>query len=187
MASGIQSDEEHRAKRRKYYEKAKTKRRDLAAERRKIRRRTTTAKMPTPEQIKEAWEWRNESIEAMIHLGGLLHDLECHVDNSLVLDEGGEIVGRQGGIRGWINENLPSLAPRYKAMMNYKSIAKKIRQIMKIFDPTPTEEFLRSGALRPLLNEFEVEQGHNPERGRYENVNSVLARRLKRFEDFLNK
>ncbi len=123
----------------------------------------------------------------MIHLGGLLHDLECHVDNSLVFDEGGEIVSRLGGIRGWLGENLPSLAPRYKAMMNYKSIVKKIRQVMKIFDPTPTGEFLRSGALRPLLNEFESERNNNPGCGLHESINAVLNRRLRRLEEFLNK
>ncbi len=181
------SDAERRAKRQKYYEKAKAKRRDLAAERRKVRQRKTTATMPTAEQIKEAWERRDESVEAMIHLGGILHDLECYVDNSLVMNEGGEIVSRQSGIRGWISENVPSLSPRYKALMNYKSIAKKVRQIMKIFDPVPTEEFLISGALRPLLDEFEVEQDLNPGLGRYENIIAVLNRRLKKLEDFLNK
>ncbi len=181
------SEEERQARRREHYEKAKAKRRDLAAERRKVRKRTTTAKMPKPAHIKEAWERRDESIEAMILFGGLLHDLECYVDNSLVMNEGGEIVSRHAGIHGWLIENLPSLASRYKAMMNYKSIVKKIRQIMKIFDPVPTEEFLIYGKLRPLLDEFEVEESKHPEYGRHKNINAVLARRLKRLQDFLDK
>ncbi len=180
-------EEERRARRRKYYANAKAKKRDLTGERRKIRRRTTSAKMPTPEEIEDAWNRRTESAEAMIHLGGLLHDLECYVDNSLVLGEDGGIICRHRGIRGWLDEHLPSLAPRYKAMMNYKSMAKKIRQVMKVFDPTPTGELLRRGALRPLLDEFEAESDANPNRGRYDNITAVLNRRLKQLEEFLNK
>ncbi len=187
MSKKILSEEELRARRRKYYEKVKAKRRDLAAERRKITQRKTTAKKPTPAQIKEAWERRDESVEAMIHFGGLLHDLECYVDNSLVLDEGGGIISRLGGIHGWLAENLPSLVSRYKAMMNYKSIVKKVRQVMKIFDPVPTEEFLISGKLRPLLDAIEIEESNNPGNGRHKNINAVLTRRLKEIEEFLNK
>ncbi len=120
----------------------------------------------------------------MIHLGGLLHDLECYVDNSLVKDTGGEIVGREGGIKSWLDKNISYLVPHYKSLMGYKSIAKKIRQIMNVYDPTPTEEILRSGRARPLLNEVEIElQRQN---GIFKAVNSVLTRRLRQLDEKLN-
>ena len=78
----------------------------------------------------------------MIRLGGMLHDLECHVDNCLRFDESGAVVGRNGGIRGWIRENLPDLAPKYKTLMRYKALAVRLRQATDTRDPTPTSALL---------------------------------------------
>ena len=58
----------------------------------------------------------------------MLHDLECYVDNCLRFDESGDVVGRNGGIRGWIKENLPELSPKYKTLMRYKAMAIRLRQ-----------------------------------------------------------
>lgn len=125
-----------------YYEREKARRRELAAERRKIRRSSTTAPMPTPESIMAAWEKRKDSQEAMIVLGGMLHDLECYVDNCLKFDNTGAVVGRNGGIRGWLKENLPELAPKYKTLMRYKALAVRLRQVTETKDPTPTSSLL---------------------------------------------
>ncbi len=125
-----------------YYEREKARRRELAAERRKIRRRSTTAPMPTPESIMTAWEKRKDSQEAMIVLGAMLHDLECYVDNCLKFDNTGAVVGRNGGIRGWLKENLPELAPKYKTLMRYKALAVRLRQVTETKDPTPTSALL---------------------------------------------
>jgi len=125
-----------------YYARETERRRSLAAERRKVNRRYTTAPAPTPEGLLAAWEARKESREAMIRLGGMLHDLECYVDNCLRFDESGAVVGRNGGIRGWIRENLPELAPKYKTLMRYKAMAIRLRQATDTRDPTPTSELL---------------------------------------------
>jgi hypothetical protein len=103
-------------------------RRSLALERRKIRRRRTTAPMPTPEVLLKAWDGRKSSRKAMILLGGIMHDLECYVDNCLRFDESGNVVGRNGGIRGWLKENVPELFPKYKTLMRYKALAVRLRQ-----------------------------------------------------------
>ena len=92
-----------------YYAHEKARRRELAAARRKLSRRTTTAPMPAPGALLAAWNGRKDSREAMIRLGGMLHDLECYVDNCLRFDESGEVVGRNAGIRGWLKENLQVL------------------------------------------------------------------------------
>ena len=139
-----------------YYARETERRRRLAAERRKINRRYTTAPAPTPEALLAAWKARKESREAMIRLGGMLHDLECYVDNCLKIDESGAVVGRNGGIRGWIRENLPELSPKYKTLMRYKALAIRLRQATDTRDPTPTSALLEGPhheALKEILSD----------------------------------
>ena len=126
-----------------YYARETERRRRLAAERRKVSRRYTTAPAPTPEGLLAAWTARKESREAMIRLGGILQDLECYVDNCLRFDESGTVVGRNGGIRGWLRENLPELSPKYKTLMRYKAMAMRLRQATDTRDPTPTSTLLK--------------------------------------------
>ena len=125
-----------------YYARETARRRALAAERRKVARRTTTAPMPSPEDVLAAWARRKESKADMIRLGGMLQDLECYVDNSLRFDGRGEVVGRNGGIRGWLRECLPELLPKYKTLMRYKAMAIRLRQATGTKDPTPTSALL---------------------------------------------
>ena len=125
-----------------YYARETQRRRELAAARRKVSRRTTTAPMPTPEDVLAAWKARKESREAMIRLGGMLHDLECYVDNCLKFDDSGDVVGRNGGIRGWLRENLPELSPKYKTLMRYKALAVRFRQAAGAKDPTPASSLV---------------------------------------------
>ena len=125
-----------------YYAQEVERRRSLAIERRKIRRRRTTAPMPTPEVLLKAWNDRKSSRKAMILLGGIMHDLECYVDNCLRFDESGNVVGRNGGIRGWIADNVPELLPKYKTLMRYKALAVRIRQATETKDPKPTSKLL---------------------------------------------
>ena len=125
-----------------YYEQEVERRRELAKERRKIRRRSTTAPMPTPKDILDAWNARKSSRRAMILLGGMLHDLECYVDNCLKFDDAGNVIGRNGGIRGWFADNLPELLPKYKTLMRYKALAIRVRQATGTKDPKPTSKLL---------------------------------------------
>ena len=139
-----------------YYARETERRRRMAAERRKANRRYTTAPAPTPEALLAAWEARKESREAMIRLGGMLQDLECYVDNCLKIDESGAVVGRNGGIRGWIRENLPELTPKYKTLMRYKALAIRLRQATDTRDPTPTSALLegpRHEAVEEILSD----------------------------------
>ena len=142
-----------------YYARETARRRALAIERRKITRRRTTSPMPTPEGILAAWNARKESKEAMIRLGGMLHDLACYVDSSLRFDGFGNVVGRNGGIRGWLDEHLPELSPKYKTLMRYKALAIKLRQATGTEDPVPTEKLLdepQKEEVRELLEDFRM-------------------------------
>ena len=125
-----------------YYARETERRRELATARRKVMRRTTSAPMPTPEEILAAWNARKESREAMVRLGGMLQDLECYVDNCLRFGESGEVVGRNGGIRGWLFDKLPELLPKYKTLMRYKAMAMRLRQATGTRDPKPTSALL---------------------------------------------
>ena len=140
-----------------YYSRETKRRRELAAERRRITRRRTTAPMPTPEELLAAWNARKQSKEAMIRLGGMLHDLACYVDSALRIDEYGNVVGRNSGIRGWLKECLPELSPKYKTLMRYKAMAMKLRQATGTEDPTPTAKLLeqpRPELVETLLQNF---------------------------------
>jgi hypothetical protein len=79
----------------------------------------------------------------MIRLGGMIHDLECYVDNYLKIDENGKVVGRNRGIRGWLRDNMPELSPKYKTLMRYKALAVRLRQVTETKDPKPTSKLLK--------------------------------------------
>ena len=126
-----------RACRARYYARDNARRRALAAERRRIARRTTLNPRPTPEALRAAFAARGASPEAKVRLGGLLEDLECHVDNCLRFGPDGEILGRNGGVKAWLREHAPELSGRYKTLMRYKALARRLRQAAGIADPVP--------------------------------------------------
>ena len=155
-----------------YYARETARRRALAAERRKVARRTTTAPEPTPANVLAAWERRKDSKEDMIRLGGMLHDLECYVDNALRFDANGDVVGRNGGIRGWLRENLPELFPKYKTLMRYKAMAIRLRQATGTKDPTPTSALLGDG--KNTTNEKNMTDARSGDGAMHEVVRELL-------------
>ena len=126
-----------RAYRARYYTRDNARRRALTAERRRIARRKTVNPCPTPEALCAAFAARGASPEAKVRLGGLLEDLECYVDNCLRFGPDGEIIGRNGGVKAWLREHVPGLSGRYKTLMRYKALAKRLRQAAGIADPVP--------------------------------------------------
>jgi len=127
----------HSLKRPLYYERENARRRALAAERRKVRRRSTTNPCPTREEVLDAWVNAKKSREGMLRFGGMMEDLECYVDNSLRFGRDGGIVGREAGIKGWLQVNIPALYGKYKTIMRYKAAARKLRQVVELRDPSP--------------------------------------------------
>ena len=92
------------------------------------RRRTECVRgEPSPEQLLTAWEESRTSLAGKLRLGALLSEIEPHVDQSLIRDEEGHIVGRRPGILGWLRWNCPGLVPHYKAIMAYKALADKVQ------------------------------------------------------------
>jgi len=125
-----------------YYAQERARREALAEERRRTGGRRTTNQCPTREAILEAWIHRRDSHEAAVRFGSMVHDLECYVDNSLLRDEAGAIIGRRGGVKAWLQENIPALYVRYTTVMRYKAMAKKLRQVVGLADPVPAEAVL---------------------------------------------
>ena len=140
-----------RACRARYYARDNARRRALAAERRRIARRTTVNPCPTPEALCAAFAVRGESPEAKVRLGGLLEDLECYVDNCLRFGPGGEIIGRNGGVKAWLREHAPGLSGHYKTLMHYKALAKRLRQAAGIADPVPASAVFDGPPAPPRL------------------------------------
>jgi len=132
----------HRLRRPSYYETERMRRLGLTEERRRIRSRTTVNPRPTAEQLREAFLHARDSVENMVRLGSLMEDLECYIDNSLVFGEDGKIVARKGGIRRYIQSEIPDLYKSYKTLMRYKALARRFRQAVGICDPIPAASVL---------------------------------------------
>jgi hypothetical protein len=132
----------HRLRRPSYYETERMRRLGLTEERRRIRSRTTVNPRPTAEQLREAFLHARDSVENMVRLGSLMEDLECYIDNSLVFGEDGKIIARKGGIRRYIQSEIPDLYKSYKTLMRYKALARKFRQAVGISDPIPAASAL---------------------------------------------
>ena len=120
-----------------YYEQEKARRQMLAHERRSTRRRTTLNPIPTPDALLAQFGRIRRNPREMLVFGSMLEDLEAYVDNSLVRDPDGTIVGRNGGIKQWLRENCAELGKRYHTVMRYKMLAKRFKQVIDLEDPVP--------------------------------------------------
>ena len=137
-----------RLRRPTYYEIERARRKGLAEERRRIRRRRTVNAMPDAETLLAAFKKAKDSVEDMIRFGSLIEDLECYVDNTPYFEDGC-LVGRRGGIRRYLEREIPELYARYKTVMKYKALSKKFRQALVVKDPVPASALLpdaKSGA-----------------------------------------
>ncbi len=147
----------HRLRRPSYYETERARRLGLTEQRRRIRRRTTINARPSAEQLREAFLHARDSVESMVRLGSLMEDLECYIDNSLVFGEDGKIIARNGGIRRYIQSEIPDLYDSYKTLMRYKALARKFRQAVGISDPIPAASVLPKACENMLAEESDGE------------------------------
>ena len=115
---------------------------------------------PTGDEVREQFEKARGrgKVEEKIRLGSMLLDAEATTDSSLIRDGDGEIVGRNGGLRGWIFDNCPDLLPHYAALTGYRRLAWETRDAADLFDPVPAELLLASEPevekrVRPTLRE----------------------------------
>ena len=96
---------------------------------------------PSRALLLRAWDMR-ETLEGKLLLGSLLGDADAHVDHSYIRGDGGEIVGRRGGVRRWLEAVCPELSRHYKTLMRHKALADKFRLACGLSDPDGAEDLL---------------------------------------------
>lgn len=76
-------------------------------------------RMPSAEELLDAYRRRHDSEEAKLRFGRLMIDLDEHVRYEVVHD-GERIVGTDGGVRIWLERNCPELAKHYHTCQRFK-------------------------------------------------------------------
>ncbi len=106
--------------------------------------------MPPPslDVLRDTYQRRNESCEAMIRLGSMIEDIEAAhgvgykfdkyddsgTEDSYFIDE---IDAQwQTGIRGFLKD-APDLLAVYKTLMRYKKLSADFRDAIELYDPNP--------------------------------------------------
>ena len=115
----------------------------------RINRKTSVDAPPEPEAIRRAWEASRRSLGGKLLAGTLLSNLEPVVDQSYIRDADGTVVGRRPGIKGWLAANCPDMLPHYKALMNYKALADKLRLALGVEEPDTLSGVLDFGPDTP--------------------------------------
>ena len=109
--------------------------------------RTSTKPPPSLGALREAYQRRNESCEAMIRLGSMLEDIEAahgvgykfeKYDDSGTADSYfiDYDTPWQTGIRGFLKD-APELLAAYKTLMRYKKLSADFRDVIELYDPNP--------------------------------------------------
>ena len=109
--------------------------------------RASRREPPSRELLLRCWELSRTSLEGKILLGSLLGDADAAADHSYIRGDNGEIVGRRGGVRRWLEAVCPELAPHYKTLMRYKAMADKFRRVCGLGDPDGAEDALAPSVL----------------------------------------
>lgn len=135
----------HKARRPAYYDtEAKKRFEKIQAQRsqsHRIRHRSSLFYPPAPSELVEAWARANKrgNVRDKLRLGAQMAIVEAAVNNDLIRDETGAIVGRNPGVRGWLKVNCSELLPHYKSLMHYKAMADKEQVVCGLSDPFPAE------------------------------------------------
>lgn len=139
----------------------------LERQRRKIKEHSTLNHQPSPQEIIEKWNKHKNSYEDMLRFGSALCDLDAYVDNSLIRNENGEIIGRQPGVKGWLRTYCPEVAAHYSRAMRCKAMAIRFKQLLNIYDPYPAtiaintnEEILSDATPRASLQRLSSLNSH---------------------------
>lgn len=117
------------------------------SERHKSPSRTSVTPPPSLDELRTAYQRRNESCEAMIRLGSMLEDIEAahgvgykfeKFDDSGTADSYfiDYDTPWQTGIRGFLKD-APDLLAAYKTLMRYKKLSADFRKAIGLQDPNP--------------------------------------------------
>ena len=120
---------------------------DRAQKAMRVVHRTSRREPPSRELLLRCWKLSRTSLEGKILLGSLLGDADAAADHSYIRGDNGEIVGRRGGVRRWLDAVCPELAAYYKTLMRYKAMADKFRRVCGLGDPDGAEDALAPSVL----------------------------------------
>ena len=81
------------------------------------------------DDLRKQWDKVHDSLEEMLKFGDMLIELEDYVDNSYIFNKEGDIVGRNRGIKGFLEDYCPDIV--YTTAMHYRALALKAREISK--------------------------------------------------------
>lgn len=96
----------------------------------------TFSPCPTPDEVRLAWMERKHSSAAFVRLLSVLAELTTYTDCSLEhLGGFGNIAGRKGGLKAYLEEKLPELTPKYKSMSRYVRLSYRLRETFSIYPP----------------------------------------------------
>ena len=109
--------------------------------------RTSSNPPPSLDELRDAYERRNESCEAMIRLGSMLEDIEAAYGVGYKFDKYDDSGAAdsyfidydapwQTGIRGFLKD-APDLLAAYKTLMRYKKLSADFRKAIGLRDPDP--------------------------------------------------
>ena len=117
------------------------------SEQHKLPTRTSSKPPPSLDELRTAYQRRNESCESMIRLGSMLEDIEAAhgvgykfekydasgAPDSYFIDYD---TPWQTGIRGFLKD-APDLLSAYKTLMRYKKLSADFRKAIGLQDPNP--------------------------------------------------
>jgi len=109
--------------------------------------RTSSKLPPSLDELRTAYQRRNESCEAMIRLGSMLEDIEAAHGVGYKFDKYDDSgtadsyfidydTPWQTGIRGFLKD-APDLLSTYKTLMRYKKLSADFRDAIELYDPNP--------------------------------------------------
>ena len=117
------------------------------SEKHKSPSRTSVTPPPSLDELRTAYQRRNDSCESMIRLGSMLEDIEAAHGVGYKFESYG--VGEthddyfidydapwQTGIRGFL-KSAPDLLAKYKTLMRYKKLSADFREAVELYDPNP--------------------------------------------------
>ena len=110
----------------------------------RIRHRSSWLLPPSPCELLDAWDKAHHrgAVKEKLRLGAMMSVIEAAVDNGLLRNLDGEIVGRKSGVKGWLMQHCGALAPHYSTLMRYKAAADKLAIASGLSDPCPEEVLL---------------------------------------------
>ena len=81
------------------------------------------------ENLSRQWDRVRDSSEEALKFGDMLVELEDYVDNSFIFNGEDEIVGRNPGIKGFLEEHCGHIV--YKTAMRYRTLALKAKEVSR--------------------------------------------------------